>query len=328
MRLSKQLRQAIWVGILSVTFLLFQNCQQKPVDFRDSESKNESSAAGDGFPFELKTYVSVDQTCQDQVFIGTKVRRDAYDRATVLRENCVDLNPGREIGPEEFQVPVNDPNTMYYNGETLTAEVGATAQPAQFVSGQHSLSSGNSISVARPSGLAAGDLLIGYVSNYQYQATTPPNGWQAASSFNATQIGYGSYLFYKVASAADVAAANFTFSLAGSSFDNFAIVMVYRGKFGATPVIPGGWGDANQASPNSIATYMGGSVAQPGSLLVTIGSTDLGASGEPGAPGGFISRYFATNWATRISDRVQDLPGPTGNFTGTARYRWVTGLFI
>lgn len=73
----------------------------------------------------------------------------------------------------------------------------------------------SSITITKPSGLAAGDLLVCLINIFGNGTVTTPSGWtQGTQQANGTTQSL-QYL-YKIADSADAAASNFTFNLSGS----------------------------------------------------------------------------------------------------------------
>jgi len=88
---------------------------------------------------------------------------------------------------------------------------------ARFRSSATATTTGASINVAKPAGLAVGDLMIAQMvadDLTPIPTITPPAGWTTKDSQAVTTILLG-VLYQKVADAADVAASTFTFSTTG-----------------------------------------------------------------------------------------------------------------
>jgi hypothetical protein len=106
-----------------------------------------------------------------------------------------------------------------------------------FVSGSATPTGGgsavSSLTVTRPAGIVAGDLMLVFISG---QTTTPltvtstaPSGWiSLATATNATPKGLSILAQYKVATATDIAAASFTFNISPTT-RAVGVVQVFRG---------------------------------------------------------------------------------------------------
>ncbi len=83
------------------------------------------------------------------------------------------------------------------------------------------------IVIAKPSGLAVGDLMIGVVQalGITDNASITSSGWTQSTGSTA----YDFEILYKIATSGDVAASNFTFTTDGSKFCAGAIVRIQNG---------------------------------------------------------------------------------------------------
>jgi len=76
-----------------------------------------------------------------------------------------------------------------------------------------SVSTSTGVTVAKPSGLVVGDLMVGIISNSTPGSITTPSGFSVLSTLTTTGQGDSMITaFSKVAESADVAASNFTFN--------------------------------------------------------------------------------------------------------------------
>ncbi len=307
--------------------LPYQNCSRVDQRRGDTATNPVFAPANDGFPIEGKTFAYQDPSCPVTDPVKTRVKALSPSSAFVLRENCADVAPPRPIASDQFTLPPDNPASLIYGGETLVLEVPPASAP-QFVNAQSVWAGGQSaVTVSAPTGIADGDLLLAYITDYMSVPVTPPPGWQALTSHNSTVTGYGFFVFYKFASPADIGA-SFTFTLAASTFDNFGMIAAYRGTASSNPIeLGGGWRDANVATPTTTATYAGGTASSANSLVVALASTDTG-TGQPGVPAGFVSQHYVGAYGTRLSGRVQAVAGPIGDFTSSARSRWITNVLI
>lgn len=123
--------------------------------------------------------------------------------------------------------------------------------------------SGTSLVITKPTGLAVGDLMLAQIRNDDGgSGITLPSGWSTLSStFNPFNF---VYVHYKYADSGDVAASNFTWTLANSTISAGGILRIT----GASPLIGSAvlaGGISNTATP-SIAT--GVTPTRADSLLV------------------------------------------------------------
>ena len=122
--------------------------------------------------------------------------------------------------------------------------------------------SGTSLVIAKPSGLAVGDLMLAQIRNDDGNSITLPSGWSTlTSTFNPFNF---VYVHYKYADSGDVAASNFTWTLPSSVISAGGILRIT----GASPLIGSAFlagGQSNTATP-SFAT--GVTPTRPDSLLV------------------------------------------------------------
>ena len=82
----------------------------------------------------------------------------------------------------------------------------------------NSATSTNTLTITKPSGLAEGDLMVAPISMYDGAGgddINTPSGWTAVASKDRSFV--FTVVFWKVATSADVAASNFTFTTTGTS---------------------------------------------------------------------------------------------------------------
>jgi hypothetical protein len=174
-----------------------------------------------------------------------------------------------------------------------------------------------SVAMTVPSGVAVGDLLVADVDAAGTGAITPPAGW--TSIFTGAGFTTYSTFHYRVATAADVAGASYTWSL-GTTRKAVGRLMTYVGVDTTAIGTPA----TNGANSGTTITYTGVTTSAANSLVV-IGAAALNGSGTISLtpPAGTTTRF---NVATSGSgsqlrgsngDFVQATAGATGNKTGS-----------
>ncbi len=168
-----------------------------------------------------------------------------------------------------------------------------------------------------PSGVAAGDFLIADVAAAGTSTVTPPAGWTAL--FDGA--GYATYnsVMYRVATAADVAGASYTWNL-GSSRVAIGRMIDYVGV-DATGV---GSASTNGANSGTTLTYSGVTTTVANSL-VFLGASAYNPIGTISLtpPAGTTTRLNAGTSSTGSQvrsangDFIQAAAGATGNVTGS-----------
>lgn len=186
-------------------------------------------------------------------------------------------------------------------------------QPPAFVNLTSSTACGTTMTLTKPTGLAVGDLMIVIIGIDSTSSLATPAGWTKQQA--QTGGGYGNTLFTKVADAADVAAANFSFTKPASTCDNLGVLAAYT-KVAASPV----QFTSKNLNTTTSCTHTGGTATQAPSMFFTYCSS----YSNPNTPAGFTSRLTGT-WAARVSEKVISATGATGDFTSTgASTMWVT----
>lgn len=107
---------------------------------------------------------------------------------------------------------------------------------AAFGSVASAKATGTSVVVTKPTGLAAGDLMVAFVTEGNSGGTpSTPSGWTLITNINDIGLsGVDTYCFAKIADAGDAAASNFTFSYSGTSTSIEAILYRITGTFAST----------------------------------------------------------------------------------------------
>lgn len=123
----------------------------------------------------------------------------------------------------------------------------AVALPSSANSGW---TSGTSATVAKPSGLAVGDLMIWHLIVNGNNVVTP-SGWTAVGLTNAAGSVRATYLYYKFADSGDVAASNFSTSIDTGGTQYFASIVRITGgtNLGSILVLTAGQTITNTATP-------------------------------------------------------------------------------
>ena len=186
-----------------------------------------------------------------------------------------------------------------------------------------------SIAMTVPSGVAVGDLLVADVDAAGTGAITPPAGW--TSIFAGAGFTTYSVVHYRVATAADVAGASYTWTL-GSTRKAIGRLSAYVGADTTAIGTPA----TNGANSGTTITYNGVTTAAATSLVV-LGATTLNASGTISLtpPAGTTTRFNIATSGTgsqlRSSngDFIQAAAGATGNKTGSISptNAWGTAMF-
>jgi hypothetical protein len=129
--------------------------------------------------------------------------------------------------------------------------------------------------VAKPAGLAVGDLMLAWlgIDNTSNPASiTPPSGFTNVINYHNGYM--GSWLWWKVAAAADVSASDFTFTLAASK-GGAMVLSAFSGVSGVSPLAD--YGAYGGSSPtNAPAWDLSISTTAPGQMLVLFGLAQVG----------------------------------------------------
>jgi hypothetical protein len=186
-----------------------------------------------------------------------------------------------------------------------------------------------SIAMTVPSGVAVGDLLIADVDASGTGAITAPAGW--TSIFAGAGFTTYSTVHYRVATAADVAGASYTWTL-GSTREATGRMMSYVGA-DATAI---GTPATNGASTGTTITFNSVTTAAANSLVLLAATTLNGtASITITPPAGTTSRFNVgtsgggSQLRSFNGDFIQPAAGATGTRTGTtsSSNAWGTAMF-
>lgn len=143
--------------------------------------------------------------------------------------------------------------------------------------------------ITKPTGLAEGDLLIAALTSRSGEYTTP-SGWTQAD-VRADTVAY-SEILYKVASSADAAASNFTFTSDSAIFNSGSLLRVSGAV--PTPQITAD-GLVSDSGP-IVASFTVTGTPRVGSLGVMVGiATNANATGS-GSVTSYNSPPLSTSW--------------------------------
>jgi hypothetical protein len=172
------------------------------------------------------------------------------------------------------------------------------------------------VDVAKPSGLANGDVLIAFINVEAAVTINTPSGWTGAGV--ALSVGtQAARTFYKVISNAAGEPANYTFTHTGNT-DTRVVVHAYSGVDNTTSQDATAVGQANASSTNVTAPSI--TTVTADAWVVWLGGYDSGTYTITEPPG-TTQRYQAgSGQGARVtsSDYIMATPGATGTKTGTA----------
>lgn len=206
----------------------------------------------------------------------------------------------------------------------------------------------NAITGPLPAGLASGDLLLASVTknvelNGTVPATTPPEGW---TELGQKQLATGSNsvhgaMFYKIATAADLAAGEFTFSLRSSNLGTKSAngaalsISAFSGVDPQNPfdVLPGTI--RNEIAGSGIAYADSITTISPNTTVVMLGvsggnATQWSDISAPGVAGGFtrVSMAARQGSSAAIAAGVRPEPGETGILSASISNPVVNGALM
>jgi hypothetical protein len=186
-----------------------------------------------------------------------------------------------------------------------------------------------SIAMTVPSDVAVGDLLVADVDAAGTGAITPPAGW--TSIFTGAGFATYSVVQYRVATAADVAGASYSWTL-GSTRKAVGRMSVYVGADATAIGAPA----TNGSNTGTTITYNSVTTAAANSLVM-LGATTLNASGTISLtpPAGTTTRFNVATSGTGSQlrgsngDFIQAAAGTTGPKTGSINpsNSWGTAMF-
>jgi hypothetical protein len=151
------------------------------------------------------------------------------------------------------------------------------------------------LTITKPTGLAAGDLMIAYLScSSGSGAWTLPANWTSVVT-GTTADNYVA-VFAKYATAGDAAASNFSFTGTG---DSVGLLLRFSGNFNSTLSI-------NKSVINMAGITTTGVDPDFGGALVMFGSTESASTGSPVYSAYSVATDNPT-WTEIIDDRYDDL---------------------
>jgi putative Ig domain-containing protein len=172
-----------------------------------------------------------------------------------------------------------------------------------------------SVTVSRPSGVAAGDLLLAAIDVRHAPTITAPAGWTAIrTDTNGTTMRQAVYS--RIATASEPSSYRWTFS---SKQIAAAVIVAYRGA-ATTSTVQSSSGRTNASSTSIVAN--GVTTSTSNALLFGI----FGGAGDPSvyAPSGMIEadeadqRSGSTKIVLEVADAILPAAGATGTRTATA----------
>ncbi|MDH3292758.1 MAG: CSLREA domain-containing protein [Acidimicrobiia bacterium] len=163
----------------------------------------------------------------------------------------------------------------------------------------------DTITIARPAGVTADDVLLASIAQPSSSSVTPPAGW----TFIRFDVGDGKTrqdLFYKVASGSEPA--SYVFAL-GSNEKSAGAIVAYDGVDTANPIDAHG----GQGNPES-GTYTAPSITTTVSGATLVGFFAQRGGGGTTPPAGMTERVDqgSGDGATEIADQLLGAAGPTG----------------
>lgn len=156
--------------------------------------------------------------------------------------------------------------------------------------------------VTKPSGLAAGDLMVAFVTEISGTAGTPntPSGWTLRAFLNFT-TSHDLYVFAKVADSSDASATNFTFTHSTGTADITATVYRITGTFtSANNIYAIAITEGTEATDNVIQYTTGITPTVASSLLILYAYADT--SGNAAAAAGYTLEHDNPTWTERYDD--------------------------
>jgi len=196
---------------------------------------------------------------------------------------------------------------------TLALPGTASATPTLVGASSARADASQTVSFAKPAGVAAGDVMVAQVMNRGSAAITAPSGW---TTIRDTFRGSSTHMqtWFKVATASEPASYAFSSS---NAFGKAGGIAAWRGVDTAAPIDAS---SGNEGSGSSM-TALGVTTSSADSPILWMGGYINGTTISP--PSGMTERwdvaatgqYKAT---AESSDLVQGIAGATGNKVGTA----------
>lgn len=185
------------------------------------------------------------------------------------------------------------------------------AAPVYASVGSVSAAQHTTTSIAVPSGVASGDVIVAMMYLNNTATVTPPAGFTEITPTPTTAGPTAQRCWWKRASGADTGTYAFTHA---SMWTEGVAIRVTGASASDPPVLL-----INQVSRDSSGTAapaVSGSTTGADRLLV-YGTTSGGGGGSSTFPSGFTERYDASGWI-QLSTNTQTVQGSTGSLTSTA----------
>ena len=176
----------------------------------------------------------------------------------------------------------------------------------------NSVTGSNNLTITKPTGVEVGDLLIAVLGSYNGAISTL-SGW----TLGANRLSSVSYINvqYKIADSGDVAASNYTFTIANNQINGGSILRV-SGQSGLNPVQYTDDDEQLNATGTAISFTTSVTPAADGSLLVMGFSCDDG-TGAATSINGYSVTGASTTW-TELHDYSADIGGSASPVTAAA----------
>lgn len=179
--------------------------------------------------------------------------------------------------------------------------------------------------VSKPAGLKEGDLMITVLyDSGSLTSLTPPSGFTEFTGLANGPV-CGSYYgkkHYKLATAADASASNFTFTRTGNFSDCGLMMMAFTNVNQTTPIAANVFNSGN----GTTITYSSSNATTASSLSLGIGES---CAGTPNTPSGYSKLIeYGTVW-TIFSGKILTSIGSTGSFTSSvSNGAWLSAHII
>ncbi len=255
--------------------------------------------------------VTVNSSYQARIYVDGVLQTDSDTPGSLYAADGSLILGGNNGSVNQLDGRLDD--VRFYSRDLTASEINGiyleSAQSPTYVAHSTLLSSsGNTFTLNKPAGLQEGDILLAWINKNNASVTSPPanSGWTALSTY--TYDSYTVHNFYKIATVADAAAANFTFRFGTASGDAYGILAAYRN---VSPYTPMAFNTTNNSTGTTV-TNLGGTTSYNYCRVIGIAS----GVGNPTLPAGFTNRQTGT-WATRMSDREYATAGSVSDFTST-----------
>lgn len=187
---------------------------------------------------------------------------------------------------------------------------------------------GGSVTVTKPTGLAAGDLMVAFVTVLNLtSAPDTPSGWTAVT--NVTTSGRYVQLFAKVADSSDAAASNFTFTHGTGSAELHVLLYRVTGTFTSAANIYATAAAVAGSEPSSnVFRYTNGITPNTASsLLILFATQDVGEN--DGTSDGYTLQTSNPTWTERLdtTPNAADNTKHVASATATRTEVTATGYF-